>query len=63
MLELVRVRYNRWADVEVYTRRLRAGLSGNGATLHQLTCREPGTKISHAAYEAGHRAKPSSLRA
>ena len=63
MLELVRVRYNRWADVEVYTRHLRAGLSGGQATLHQLTCREPGTRIPHAAYEAGHRPLPSGLRA
>lgn len=63
MLELVRVRYNRWADVEVYTRQLRSGLSGGEATPRQLTCREPGTKIPHAAYEAGHRPLPSSLRA
>ena len=60
MLELVRVRYNRWADVEVYTRHLRAQLSGGQPTLHQLTCREPETKVPHADYEAGKRRLPSS---
>ena len=28
MLEFARVRYNRWADAEVYARYLRSGLSG-----------------------------------
>ena len=62
MLELVRVRYNRLADVEVYTCHLRDRLAGGEATPHQLTCREPGTRIPHAAYEAGQRSLPSSLR-
>lgn len=63
MLKLVRVRSNRWTNVEVYTRHVRAGHLGGHATPHQLSCREPGTRMPHAADEGGHRPLPSGLRA
>lgn len=62
MFELVRVRDHRWVDVEVDTCNLRARLAGGQVATRSLICREPGTQLPHAAYEAGHRPLPPSLR-